>query len=80
MYEGILVSRLSCPSQPAGFSEPGPEDPVGHQERRGLDEIKVRSALDPIDSSSFLSSWNLHKVDLFSAFISHSDDISSWKC
>ena len=56
MYEGILVSRLSCPSQPAGFSEPGPEDPVGQQERRGLDEIKVRSALDPIDSSPFLHS------------------------
>ena len=38
-----------------------------------------RSALDPIDLSPFLPSWNLNKVELFSAFISHLDDISSWK-
>ena len=38
------------------------------------------SALDPIDRSPFLPSWNLHKVELFSGFISHLDDISSWKC
>ena len=37
-----------------------------------------QSALDPIGRSPFLPSWNLHKVDLFSAFISHLDDISSW--
>ena len=34
-----------------------------------------QSALDPIDCSLFLPSWNLHKVELFSAFISHLDDI-----
>ena len=28
----------------------------------------------------FLPSWNLHKVELFSASVSHLDDISSWKC
>ena len=37
-------------------------------------------SLDPIDLSPFLPSWNFHKVELFSAFISHLDDISSWKC
>ena len=39
-----------------------------------------RSALNPIGRSPFLSSWNLHKVELFSAIISHLRDISSWKC
>ena len=39
-----------------------------------------RSALDPICRSPFLPLWNLHKVELFSAFISQLDDISSWKC
>ena len=29
------------------------------------------SALDAIGRSPFLTSWNLHKVELFSAFISH---------
>ena len=29
---------------------------------------------------SFVSSWNLHKVELFSVFISYLDDLSSWKC
>ena len=29
------------------------------------------SALDPIGRSPFLPWWNLHKVELFSAFISH---------
>ena len=43
-------------------------------------DIVKRSALDPIGRSPFLPSWNLHKVELFSAFISHLDDISSWKC
>ena len=42
--------------------------------------VPKRWALDPIGRSPFLPSWNLHKVELFSAFISHSDDISSWKC
>ena len=35
-----------------------------------------RSALDPIGRSPFLPAWNLHKVELFSAFISHLDDVS----
>ena len=39
-----------------------------------------RSGLDPIGCSPFLPLWNLHKVELFSAFISHLNDISSWKC
>ena len=39
-----------------------------------------RSALNPIGRSPFLSSWNLHKVELFSDIISHLRDISSWKC
>ena len=39
-----------------------------------------RPALDPIGRSPFLPSRNLHKVELFSAFISHLDDIPSWKC
>ena len=41
-----------------------------------------RSVLDPIGRtrSPFVLLWNLHKVELFSAFISHLDDISSWKC
>ena len=38
------------------------------------------SALDPIGRSPFLLLWNLHKVKLFFAFMSHLDDISSWKC
>ena len=38
------------------------------------------SALDPIGRSPFLPSWNLHKVELFSAFISHLAYISSWTC
>ena len=42
--------------------------------------ILKRSALDPIGRSPFLHIWNLHKVELLSAFISHLDDISSWKC
>ena len=46
----------SAPSQQAGFSEPGPEGPVAQQERGGLDEIKIRSALDPIGGSPFLHS------------------------
>ena len=42
--------------------------------------IIFRSALDLIGRSPFLPLWNLHKVELFSAFISHlDDDISSWK-
>ena len=40
----------------------------------------IRSALDPIGRSPFLPWWNSHKVELFSAFISHLDDILSWKC
>ena len=36
--------------------------------------------LDPIGRSPFLPLRNLHKVALFSVFISHLDDISSWKC
>ena len=55
-YEGILFSRLFCPSQQAGFSEPGSEGPVAQQERGGLDKIKIRSALDPIGGSPFLHS------------------------
>ena len=39
-----------------------------------------RSALDSIGRSPFLPLWILHKVELFSAFISHLDDISIWKC
>ena len=35
----------------------------------------IPSAVDP-----FSPVWNLHKVQLFSAFISHLDDISSRKC
>ena len=42
--------------------------------------ILKRSALDLIDRSPFLHIWNLHKVELLSTFISHLDDISSWKC
>ena len=42
--------------------------------------IKKGWALDPIDRSPFLPSWNLHKVEMFSAFISYLNDISSWKC
>ena len=38
------------------------------------------SLLIDIGRNPFLPSWNLHKVELFSAFISHLDDISSWKC
>ena len=30
--------------------------------------------------SPFLPSWNLYKVELFSAFISHLDDISGTEC
>ena len=41
---------------------------------------RLRSALDPIGHSPFLPLWNLHQVELFSAIISHLDDISSWKC
>ena len=36
--------------------------------------------IDPISRSPFLPSWNLHKVELFSTFISHLGDISSRKC
>ena len=36
--------------------------------------------LDPIGRSPFLPLRNLHKVELFSVFISHLDDISSLKC
>ena len=43
-------------------------------------QLLSRSALDPIGHSPFLPSWNLRKVELFSAFISDLDDISSWKC
>ena len=39
-----------------------------------------RSELDPIGRSPLLPLWNLHKVELFSAFISHLDEISIWKC
>ena len=39
-----------------------------------------RLALDPTGLSPFLPLWNLLKVELFSAFISHLDNISSWKC
>ena len=42
--------------------------------------IQKWSALDPISRSPFLPSWHLRKVELFSAFISHFDYISSWKC
>ena len=38
-----------------------------------------RSELDPIGRSPLLPLWNLHKVELFSAFISHLDEISIWK-
>ena len=38
------------------------------------------SIIDPISRSPFLPSWNLHKVELFSTFISHLGDISSRKC
>ena len=40
-------------------------------------EAYTRSALDPIGRSPFLPSWNVHKVELFSAFISYLDDMSS---
>ena len=36
-----------------------------------------RLALDPTGLSPFLPLWNLHKVELFSAFLSLLDDISS---
>ena len=36
--------------------------------------------LNPIGRSPFLPLRNLHKVELFSVFILHLDDISSWKC
>ena len=42
--------------------------------------ILKRSALDPIGRSPLLHIWNLDKVELLSTFISHLDDISSWKC
>ena len=32
------------------------------------ESLKTWLALDPIDLSPFLPSWNLHKVELFSAF------------
>ena len=42
------------------------------------------ATVDPIGGSPFLPSWNLHKVELFSALISQFGDISSricsWKC
>ena len=41
---------------------------------------RLWSGLDPIGHSPFLPLWNLHKVELFSAYVSHLDDISSWKC
>ena len=41
-------------------------------------QLLSRSALDSI--GPFLPSWNLHKVELFSAFISDLAEISSWKC
>ena len=63
---GFLRTRTRRPCRPTGTG--------------GLDEIKIRSALDPIGGSPFLHSWKLLKVELFSAFISHLDDISSWKC
>ena len=40
-------------------------------------QLLSRPALDPF--GPFLPSWNLHKVELFSAFISDLDD-NSWKC
>ena len=45
-----------------------------------LAQLRERSALDPIGRSPFLPSWNSHKVELFSAFISRLEDIPSWKC
>ena len=35
---------------------------------------------NPIGRSPFLPLRNLHKVELFSVFILHVDDILSWKC
>ena len=55
--------------------------PGTHQVKRCLIWIVLkRSALDSIGRSPFLPSPHLHKVELFSAFISHLDDISSWEC
>ena len=36
--------------------------------------------LNPIGRSPFLPLRNLHKVELFSVFILHLDDILNWKC
>ena len=45
-----------------------------------LMQLNRVSIIDPISRSPFLPSWNLHKVELFSTFISHLGDISSRKC
>ena len=42
------------------------------------DGSKDISFTGPISRSPFLPSWNLHKVELFSAFISDLDDCLRW--